>query len=136
MANIRALVSDHKHLYRSLLLTLTIMLPVVAVMGIPGRQGETVHASSRKGREAGAVLFHEKGCGYCHGANGLGTEKAPDLSTIGKRWKRSRIEQQILNGGYEMPPFRVALQQDEVKSLIDYLSARRNAPKEPEAYRH
>jgi mono/diheme cytochrome c family protein len=127
----RASTHIQKSFYRCLLLTLAVAFPAVVVIGIPGRQANSVHAFSRKERRAGAVLFHEKGCEYCHGADRLGTKKAPDLSTIGKRWKRSQIEQQILNGGDEMPPFRTALQKDEVKALVDNLRARRKAPKSP-----
>lgn len=127
----RALSCTQKDFYRCLLLMLAVAFPAAVVIGIPGGQANSVHASSRKERRAGAVLFHEKGCDYCHGVNGLGTKKAPDLSTIGKRWKRSQIEQQILNGGDEMPPFRTALQKDEVKALVDNLRARRKATKGP-----
>jgi mono/diheme cytochrome c family protein len=86
-----------------------------------------VHAASRETREAGAALFHKTGCEFCHGVNGVGTEKAPDLSTVGKRRKRPQIEQQILHGGNGMPAFGEVLQPDEVKLLVDYLSAKRKA---------
>jgi len=83
-----------------------------------------VQASSKESREAGAGLFHEKGCEYCHGVGAVGTEKAPDLSTIGKRKKRGQIEQQILHGGGGMPAFGTVLQPDEVKLLVDWLSSK------------
>jgi mono/diheme cytochrome c family protein len=86
-----------------------------------------VHAASRETREAGAALFHKTGCEFCHGVDGVGTEKAPDLSTVGKRKKRPQIEQQILHGGNGMPAFGEVLQPDEVKLLVDYLSAKRKA---------
>lgn len=92
--------------------------------------GSEVHASSRKGREAGAVLFHVKGCEHCHGVDGVGTEKAPALTTIGKRWKRVQIEQQVIHGGNGMPAFGEVLLPDETKSLLDYLSAKKKAPKQ------
>ncbi len=87
--------------------------------------GKAVEASSRASLEAGATLFHEKGCEYCHGVNGVGTEKGPDLSMIGKKWKRPQIEQQILQGGNGMPAFGDILQPDETQSLVEYLSAKR-----------
>lgn len=89
-----------------------------------------VQASSRKGREAGAALFREKGCEHCHGVNGVGTEKGPDLTTIGKRWKRAQIEQQVIHGGNGMPAFGEVLLPDETKSLLDYLSSKKKAPKQ------
>jgi mono/diheme cytochrome c family protein len=87
----------------------------------------SVYASSRNEQETGSVLYHEKGCEYCHGVNGAGTDKAPYLSNIGKIWKKPRIKQQILDGGHEMPPFRDALTPDEVTALVNYLSAKRDA---------
>lgn len=86
-----------------------------------------VQASSKESRAAGASLFHEKGCEYCHGVGAVGTEKAPDLSTIGKRKKQEQIENQIRNGGGGMPAFGTVLQTDEVKMLVDWLSSKRKA---------
>jgi mono/diheme cytochrome c family protein len=90
-----------------------------------------VYAASREKQEAGAALFHEKGCERCHGVDGVGAAKAPDLRTIGKRWKKSQIEHQIIYGGFEMPPFKDALEPNEVKELVAYLSAKRRLPKNP-----
>ena len=89
----------------------------------------SVHAASRKDQQTGDALFHRKGCVRCHGADAAGTAKGPDLRTIGKRWNKAQIERQIVEGGYEMPPFQDALQQDEVKSLVAYLSTQRKLPK-------
>jgi mono/diheme cytochrome c family protein len=86
-------------------------------------------AFSHQSRAAGAAVFHDKGCEHCHGVDGTGTDRGPELSTIGKRWHKDRIAQQILRGGGGMPPFGAALQPDEVKQLVDYLSAKRKAPK-------
>ncbi len=90
-----------------------------------------VRAFSNQTRAAGAAAFHDKGCEHCHGVDGVGTDRGPDLSTIGKRWHKDRIERQIREGGGGMPPFGDALQPDEVKDLVDYLSAKRKAPKTP-----
>jgi mono/diheme cytochrome c family protein len=96
---------------------------VAGLMAVPCAR--PVHAASRQTREAGAALFHKTGCEFCHGVNGVGTERAPDLSTVGKRKKRPQLEQQILHGGNGMPPFDEVLQPDEVKLLVDYLSSKR-----------
>jgi mono/diheme cytochrome c family protein len=116
--------------YRLLPIT-AILLPGMVIACLLRTPAHSVHASSHEEEQAGAALFHEKGCERCHGVNGVGTAKAPDLRTIGKRWKKSQIERQIVDGGYEMPPFQDALQQDEVKSLIAYLSTKRKIPKNP-----
>ena len=98
---------------------------VAGLMTVPCAR--PVHAASGQTREAGAALYHKTGCEFCHGVNGVGTERAPDLITVGKQKKRSQIEQQILHGGSGMPPFGDVLQPDEVKLLVDYLSSKRKA---------
>jgi mono/diheme cytochrome c family protein len=129
--NTRAVTNDiHTFFFRLILIT-AILLPGMAAISPLWTLADSVRAGSREERQQGAALFHEKGCERCHGINGVGTAKAPDLRTIGKRWKKSQIEHQIVNGGFEMPPFHDALDQDEVKSLVAYLSARRALPKNP-----
>ena len=86
-----------------------------------------VYASSRADQQAGAEIFHSKGCEHCHGANAMGTDKGPDLSTVGKRRKKQAIEHQIIFGGSQMPAFGTALNPDEVKLLVDFLGAKRKA---------
>jgi mono/diheme cytochrome c family protein len=85
----------------------------------------TVHASSKQAQAAGAAVFSDKGCQHCHGTDATGTDRGPDLSTIGKKWHKDRIEQQIREGGNGMPAFGDVLQPDEIKSLVDFLSAKR-----------
>jgi mono/diheme cytochrome c family protein len=94
-----------------------------------GQTTRPVQAASTQSREAGAMLFHEKGCEHCHGADGRGTDKGPDLATVGKRRKKPMIELQIEKGGAEMPAFGDVLQPDEVKQLVDFLSAKRKVPR-------
>jgi mono/diheme cytochrome c family protein len=65
--------------------------------------------------------------------DGQGGDLGPELTTIGTRWKKQRIEQQIQDGGAAMPAFGKALQPDEIKDLVDYLHAKRKAPKVPVA---
>lgn len=81
----------------------------------------TVHAFSRAEREQATVLFKQTGCEHCHGVDGVGTARAPSLTAVGKRLSRSQIEEQIKNGGQEMPPFGDVLSQDETNELVDYL---------------
>lgn len=84
--------------------------------------------SSRKedDAKAGAVLFRDKGCTYCHGAGGIGTKKAPSLLDLPKDkiWTNEKITSQILNGGQKMPPFRDSVSDDEIIQLLAYLRAK------------
>ena len=90
--------------------------------------GDPVHASTRTDRAAGQALFHEKGCEHCHGIEGVGGEKGPSLSGVGRKLKPDEIQKQILQGGESMPPFADVLAPDEVKLLVDYLSAKKKKP--------
>lgn len=86
----------------------------------------TVNAAAGKDRlAAGALLFHEKGCEYCHGAELAGTEKAPDLTAVGKRRNREYIARQIREGGGGMPAFGEVLVGDEAATLVDFLETKR-----------
>jgi len=92
-------------------------------------------ASQKNDREkAGAVLFRDKGCTYCHGVGGVGTKKAPALTGLykDKTWTPEKITNQILNGGQKMPPFRDSITDDEVTDLIAYLRSK-NKPVPPPA---
>ena len=93
----------------------------ILLIGLP----QPVHASSKRAQAAGAVVYKDKGCQHCHGDDATGTDRGPDLSTIGKKWHKDRIEQQVREGGDGMPAFGNVLQPDEVKSLIDFLAAKR-----------
>jgi mono/diheme cytochrome c family protein len=104
---------------------------VALACSLPRPSTPVVHAYSNESKKSGAILFHEKGCEHCHGANGRGGDLGPDLSTVGKRLKKQQIEHQIHNGGAAMPAFGDVLQPDEVKDLVDFLHAKRKAPKNP-----
>lgn len=54
----------------------------------------------------------------------------PDLSTVGKRLSKEKIEHQIHDGSAAMPAFGDVLQPDEIKDLVDFLHAKRKAPKD------
>ena len=84
--------------------------------------------------KAGAALFSDKGCTYCHGPAGQGAKKGPPLSDLwkDKTWTNEKITNQILNGGQKMPPFQDSVTDDEVKDLIAWLRAK-NKPVPPPA---
>jgi nicotinate dehydrogenase subunit B len=76
--------------------------------------------------QAGALLFRDKGCAYCHGVGGVGSPKAPSLVDIrnDKAWTPEKMNDQILNGGQKMPPFRESLNDEEIAQLVTYLRAK------------
>ena len=89
-----------------------------------------VYAYTSESKKSGATLFHERGCEHCHGVDGRGGELGPNLSTVGKRLSKQKIEHQIQDGGAAMPAFGDVLQPDEIKDLVDFLHAKRKAPKQ------
>jgi mono/diheme cytochrome c family protein len=99
------------------------------VSGLPQPAEPTVHAFSSANQKAGAVLFHERGCEHCHGADGRGGDRGPDLSLVGRRRNKQQIEHQIHYGGASMPAFGDVLQPDEIQDLVEFLHAKRKAPK-------
>ena len=89
-------------------------------------------SNSDASAQAGAVLFRDKGCAFCHGAGGVGTVKAPSLVDIrkDKEWPPDKMTDHILNGGQKMPPFRESLNDEEIGQLVAYLRAK-NRPSPP-----
>ena len=85
--------------------------------------------ASKAAEQAGANLFRDKGCAYCHGATGQGTPKGPSLANVRKTMKARQISAQIENGGQKMPSFSDSLSKDELAQLVAWLRAKhRPAP--------
>ena len=72
----------------------------------------------------GALLFHERGCEYCHDISGYGGHRGPDLSEIGSQITRQQMTVFIMNGGYNMPPFAAVLKAGEADDLLAFLQSR------------
>ena len=94
--------------------------------------GKPALASSKSERELGATVFHDKGCEHCHGVDGIGTDRGPSLSGVGRKLHPAQIETQIHDGGAQMPAFGDALSSDELKQLVAYLSAKKKKPAKTE----
>jgi mono/diheme cytochrome c family protein len=82
--------------------------------------------NTKADEQAGALLFRDKGCAYCHGAGGVGGKKAPSLMGLreDKAWPPEKISSQILNGGQKMPPFSDSVTDEQVAQLVAYLRAK------------
>ena len=76
--------------------------------------------------KAGAVLYRDKGCPQCHGADLAGNKKGPALTDISKdpAWPPEKIKKQITDGGAKMPPFGESLTDQEIAQLVAYLRAK------------
>ena len=101
-------------------------LPCLLAVILIALSGTSLFASKKDDEKAGALLFRDKGCAYCHGVGGVGGKKAPSLVGLpkDKAWPTDKITNQILNGGQKMPPFRESLTDEEVAQLVAYLRAK------------
>lgn len=108
------------------------LLAVFPLLSVKAYAGSSKAEADEK---AGAVLFRDQGCAYCHGVGGIGTKKAPALVDIrkDKAWPAEKITSQILNGGQKMPPFRDSLSDEEIGQLVAYLRAKHRPVPPPAA---
>ena len=83
-------------------------------------------AESKADEQAGAVLYRDKGCPRCHGADLAGNKKGPSLAEIRNdpAWPPEKITKQIRDGGQKMPPFADSLTDQEIAQLVAYLRAK------------
>lgn len=102
-----------------------LLIVILLAIGAPSAQAVS-GAKTKAAEAAGAILFRDKGCAYCHGAGGMGGKKGPDLRGIrtDKLWPVDKITNQILNGGQKMPPFADSLTDAEIAELVAYLRAK------------
>jgi len=80
---------------------------------------------------AGAVLFHDKACLYCHQIEGRGGRRGPDLSALAERLSRDQMIWRILNGGNNMPAFGGNMTPQEMDALVAFLETRGRTPTPP-----
>ena len=106
---------------------LSIPLVFLCLVTLPAVPVSADSAKKQGSAPAGAVLFRDKGCTYCHGTGAIGTKKAPALTELwkDKTWTNAKITSQILNGGQKMPPFSDSVTDDELTDLIAYLRAKK-----------
>ena len=76
-------------------------------------------------KQQGAELFATRGCTHCHGDDGQGTDRAPTLHNLRKKFPANRVHDQIVHGGQGMPAFGDALQPPEVDALVAFLRNKR-----------
>jgi quinohemoprotein ethanol dehydrogenase len=69
---------------------------------------------------AGKEVFAEQ-CSVCHGADGLGGNGGPDLTTMPKAKEQKGAEEQVTNGGGGMPAFKGQLSEEEIKNVAAYV---------------
>lgn len=83
-----------------------------------------VAASSKADQQRGAELFSQRGCAHCHGVNGIGGKRGPDLQAVRKHMSKDQMRAQIHDGGMMMPAFGSSLTSPQIEDLIAYLRAK------------
>jgi ubiquinol-cytochrome c reductase cytochrome b subunit len=88
---------------------------------------EVVRVTSGPAYE-GAILFHQKGCEYCHNIDGYGGHRGPNLSYVADFMTEREMKLRIMNGRGNMPAFAAILKPQELADLLAFLETRhRNA---------
>jgi alcohol dehydrogenase (cytochrome c) len=82
--------------------------------------GETAAAGGAPNAEAGEAVFSEQ-CSVCHGADGLGGNGGPDLTTMPKAKEQKGAEEQVKLGGGGMPGFEGSLSEEEIANVAAFV---------------
>ena len=69
---------------------------------------------------AGAKVFAQN-CAVCHGAQGLGGNGGPNLTTIPSAKLPATVREHVTNGGKVMPPFRSELSAQDIANVSSYV---------------
>ncbi len=73
----------------------------------------------------GGVLFHKKGCQFCHSIDGRGGHRGPDLTYVGDRLTPADMTIRIVNGAKLMPAFGGILTSQQLDNLVAFLKTRK-----------
>ena len=73
---------------------------------------------------AGEQTFSEY-CSTCHGDNLISSGQIPDLRRL-KATDRSRFENTVINGKNQMPPWKGALNEQQIDTIWSYIRANAN----------
>jgi mono/diheme cytochrome c family protein len=88
---------------------------------VEGEEGEeAAEGGATADAAAGKEVFSEQ-CSVCHGADGLGGNGGPDLTTMPKAKEQAGAEEQVTNGGGGMPAFKGTLSEEEIKNVAAYV---------------
>ncbi len=72
----------------------------------------------------GALAFEQRGCINCHRIAGVGGQRGPDLTQVGKRLSPDELTWRILNGGRNMPAYGATMTPQDTTALVEFLSTR------------
>lgn len=112
----------------SVVVGLFIMLTVVGLRApwVPDYETEPLQAAELGTDESrileGAMVFHERGCQYCHQIHGEGGDWGPELTNVSSRMGSEQIAVRIVQGIGNMPAYQDILTVEEVDLLVEFLN--------------
>lgn len=77
---------------------------------------------------AGAKVFYDKGCEFCHTVDDYGGIRGPDLSDAGDRMTPDQITTRIYSGAANMPSYRGNMSEPDLANVISFLESRHKIP--------
>ena len=75
---------------------------------------------------AGARVFYEKGCEFCHTVEGYGGIRGPDLTYVGDRMTADQIKTRIFSGATNMPSYNGNITDQQLSALLAFLESRKH----------
>ena len=72
----------------------------------------------------GATVFEQRGCINCHRIAGVGGQRGPDLTTVGRRLSTDELTWRILTGGRNMPAYGATMTPQDTAALVEFLASR------------
>jgi ubiquinol-cytochrome c reductase cytochrome b subunit len=97
--------------------------------------GEPIPAQYLKGRTAlerqGALVFQAKQCHNCHALGGVGGERGPELNRVAVQLTPDQLIRQVIQGGGNMPAYRMNLNPAETTALVAFLETLHPAGQTP-----